>query len=95
MDLVNRGGAFEVNDKAFVFFREVEVRMQKQLTLSFNRVLVVDDQRDVIISAVAEDKTVQFYWTILSVDIDREGLTVKLLKENDRVMARYPGLFNS
>ena len=37
-----------------MFFREVEVRIQKQLTLSFNRVLVVDDQRDVIVSAVVE-----------------------------------------
>ena len=54
MDLVNRGGAFEVNDIAFVFFREVEVRIQKQLILSFK---VVDDQRDVIISAIAEDET--------------------------------------
>ena len=41
----------------------------------------MDDQRDVIISAVAEDKTVQFFLTILSVDTDREGLAVKLLKE--------------
>ena len=81
MDLVKRGGALEDNDIAFVFFREVEVRIQKKLTLSFNRVLIVEDQRDVIISAVAEDETVQFYWTILSVDIDREDLAVKLLKE--------------
>ena len=32
----------------------------------------MDDQRDVIISAVAEDETVKFFWTTISVDIDRD-----------------------
>ena len=40
---------------------EVEVRIPKQLALSFNRVLVLDDQRDVIVRSVEEDEAVQFY----------------------------------
>lgn len=38
-------------------------------------------RRETIISAIANDDNVQFFWTMLSVDIDGEEQAVKLLKQ--------------
>ena len=50
--------------------------------ITFERGSSVDSgQRETIISAVASDDDVQFFWTMLSVDIDGEEQAVKLLRE--------------
>lgn len=82
IDLVNRGGIFEVNDTTYLFFKEIELKVCNQLLLAFERSLSVGpSQQDSIVSAVAADESVQFYWTILSVDISDEGQAVQVLKE--------------
>ena len=83
IDLVNRGGLFEINDTTFTFFKEMERNVHRQLLLAFERHANMHDssQRDTIISSVAGDSSVQFYWTILSVDISDEGQAVQVLKE--------------
>lgn len=71
--LVNRGGLFEVNDTAFMLFKEIEVQVRKHLFIALQRCTVVDGgQREVIVSAVASDNTIRRYWTTLSVDIESE-----------------------
>jgi hypothetical protein len=82
IDLVNRGGLFEINDGTYVFFKEIELKVRRQLLLAFEHHDCLDSsQRDHIISAVAGDDSVQFHWTILSVDISDEGQAVHVLKE--------------
>lgn len=81
IDLVNRGGLFEINDTTYVFFREVEIKVRKKLFMAFNRTTVDRDLKDSIISTIASDDNVQFYWTILSVDIETEALAIKVLKQ--------------
>lgn len=82
IDLVNRGGAFEVSDTTYMFFKEVELKVRKFLLLAFERNTDVDSsQRDSIVCAIAGDESIQFYWTVLSVDIENEGQAVQVLKE--------------
>ena len=39
------------------------------------------NKKETIVHAVAEDDGLQFYWTMLSIDIESEEQAVKLLKE--------------
>ena len=79
--LVNRGGLFEINDTAFMLFKEIELIVRKHLFITFERGSSVDSGQHETITAVANDDSVQFFWTMLSVDIDGEEQAVKLLKE--------------
>ena len=80
--LVNRGGLFEINDTTLLLLKEIELISCKQLCITFERGSSVDSgHRETIISAIANDDNVQFFWTVLSVDIDGEEQAVKLLKE--------------
>ena len=83
IDLVNRGGAFDVSDTTYMFFKEVELQVRKQLLLTFERNLTIEDssQREAIVCAVVGNESVQFYWTMLSIDICEEKQAVKVLKE--------------
>ncbi len=82
IELINRGGVFEVSDTTYMFFKEIELKVRKQLLMAFERNLAVDSShKDSIICAVAGDESVQFYWTLLSVDISSECQAVKVLKE--------------
>ncbi len=80
---VDRGGLFEVNDTAYLLFRIIELRVRKHLLISFSKGSTLDEinKREVIASAVAADDDVQFYWTLLSVDITNEQIAIDLLKE--------------
>ena len=80
---VDRGGLFEVNDTAYLLFRIIELRVRKHLLISFSKGSTLDEinKREVIVSAVAADDDVQFYWTLLSVDITNEQIAIDLLKE--------------
>lgn len=78
---VNRGGLFEISDNTYTFFTEIEVRVRKQLLIAFDRKATEEDLRESIIDSVASDEDVQFYWTILSVDIEREDQATLVLKQ--------------
>ena len=81
--LVDSGGLFEVNDTAYSLFLVIELRVRKQLMITFNRGSSLDeeDQRQTITRAVAADEDIQFYWTLLSVDITDEIKATTLLSE--------------
>ena len=80
---VDRGGLFEVNDTAYLLFRTLELSVRKQLMISLSKGSTLDEKskKDVIVSAAAADEDVQFYWTLLSVDITDEHQAIVLLKE--------------
>ena len=79
---VNRGGLFEVNDMAYLLFREIEINLQDKLTKLLQPSATVQlDRKEELITSTAQDDTVQFYWTMLSADIDGEEESVELLRD--------------
>ena len=78
---VNRGGLFEVNDTAFSLFCEIELTMRDRLSAILKSSPVETDQKDRLMKLVCEDEDVQFYWSMLSLDIDTEQNAALHLKE--------------
>ena len=78
---MNRGDLFEVNDTTFSLFREIELGMRDRLSAILESSSVEADQKDRLVKLVCEDDDVQFYWSMLSVDIDTEHNASLLLKE--------------
>ena len=78
---LNRGGLFEVNDETYRLFREVEVKMQSTLMAVLKRSVAVSGQKQSIIDAVANDDDVQFFWALLTCDIQEEEDAITLLKD--------------
>ena len=75
---INRGGLFEINDMTYSLFQEIEMKVRRHLLLQFHKVTA--DQRGSIISTIASDETIQFFWTILSVDIPDEKEAMDVLE---------------
>ena len=71
----SRGGLFEVNDTCFLFFRSVELKTQLCLPLLLNQ----QSTKEAVTQSIVVDHDVQFYWCMLSVDINNE-YTQELLK---------------
>ena len=78
---VNRGGLFEVNDSTFALFREIELCIRNQLTSTLTSSTTQPYQKYQLIKAAYEDIDVQFYWSLLSIDLDTSNLADELLKE--------------
>ena len=64
---MNRGGLFEINDMTYNLFKEIELKVCHHLK--------------VITGAVCKCDNIQFYWTIVSIDILVEEHAIKLLEE--------------
>ena len=77
----SRGGLFEINDEAYRLFKEIEMKMQKQLLSILESSLSLPGKRELVIDAVAGDDDVQFLWVLLSCDITDEEDAICLLKE--------------
>ena len=77
--VVNRGGLFEVNDTTFEFFKEIEMKVRKKLLIAFDTKNV--DVRESIVDSISSDDDVQFFWTLISVDIETEAQATKVLKQ--------------
>ena len=74
---VNRGGLFEVNNMAYLLFRETEINLRDKLTKLLQPSATVQlDRKEELITSTAQDDTIQFYWTMLSADIDGEEESV-------------------
>ena len=58
-------------------FKEIELKVRHHLFVSFHR--KSSEGREAIIGAVCDN--IQFYWTILSIDILVEEHAIKLLEE--------------
>lgn len=78
---VNKGEIFDVNDTAFSLFREIELGMRDRLSAILKSSSVETDQKDQLVKLMCKDEDVQFYGSMLSVDIDTENNAAVLLRE--------------
>ena len=80
---VNRGGLFEINDMAYLLFREIENNLRDKLTYQLHPSSALSelDKKEQLVSTALNDDNVQFYWTMLSTDIDDEQDSMELLRE--------------
>ena len=74
---INRGGLFEVNDRAYLLFRDVSEVLRETT--------VQQDRKEEIISSVVQNDDVLFYWTLLSEDVKGEQESLELLHVQDIV----------
>ena len=78
-EMINRGGLFPINDETLTFFIAIErvtrIHLLKYCSNNYGNI------RDVLIKIVTEDSDVQFYWTLISQDIDEEEDAIRLLEE--------------
>lgn len=79
ISLSNRGGLFEVNDISYLMFRDIELKVRKCLFSILGRTTTCD--KETLIHSVSSDLNIQFYWSMLSVDIEDEESAIKLLQE--------------
>lgn len=77
-EAVDRGGLFKVNDKAYQFFLDLEMRVRKHLPslLGPNSKSL---KKDVVDDIVTSDD-VLFSWMTVTADFDDEGLSSELLR---------------
>ena len=78
---INRGGLFEVNDRAYLLFREIEMNLQCKLSEVLRETTVQQDRKEELISSVVQNDNVLFYWTLLSEDIEGEQESLELLRD--------------
>lgn len=72
---VDRGGLFHINDPTFFFFRSVEMATQALLPNHLRNSSTISLQQK-----ITKDEDVQFYWSMVSVDIEDETESLKLLQ---------------
>ncbi len=70
---VDRGGLFSVNNSTFSFFKAIEIKTQELLP---QHLAAKHD----LIKSIEEDDEVQFWWSMLAVDIPEEDASAELLK---------------
>ena len=68
-----------MNDETLTFFIAVEKVTRTYLPKYCSN--NYENTKDVLIKVITEDIDVQFYWTLISQDIDEEEDAVRLLKE--------------
>ena len=81
IQLVNRGGLFEVNTDSFLFFRALEIRVQESL---HNHLLSGQADKQEYISAILRNEEIHLLWSKLSTDIDTnssEELLVTIIEK--------------
>jgi len=81
IEQVNRGGLFEVNDTAYMLFKEIEINLQNNLKTHLQPAIVPSNTKEKLVSFVVQNRNVQFYWYRLSVDIHDEKCSQELLRE--------------
>lgn len=96
--LVNRGGFFEVNDTAYLLFKEIEVNLRGHITELLRPSTEVQNDHTnrkelLIISVVTNDK-VKEQWTTLSADIEEEHDSLELLKSIVDLWINNTWIFN-
>ena len=78
LEQINRGGLFEVNDTAYMLFKEIEVHLQSNLQKHLQPTPKYNDTKEKFLSPFVVGRNVQFK---LSVDIHDEKRSQNLLVE--------------
>ena len=73
---VNRGGLFFVSDEVYTFFLELEKKTRKFLPELIRQGSV---NKEAVLTEITADDNVQFFWCIISTDIDDEEASQELL----------------
>lgn len=86
VEKVNRGGLFDVSDEAYRLFVSIELAMRNKLANHLQKqkkdVISHDSKegKSAIIEFVIHNVDVQFYWSMISVDIEDEEHNSELLR---------------
>ena len=83
VERVNRGGLFDVSDEAYRLFVSIEMAMRSKLTEHLKKQKMTEDSREgksAIIDFVLKNDDIQFYWSMLSIDIEEEEHNSELLQ---------------
>lgn len=75
---IDRGGLFYVDDKSFMLFKAIEMKTQELLPQHLRTQQTSSKQ---LIAEVVADDDVQFWWSMISIDIDLEIEQSQLLEE--------------
>ena len=75
---IDRGGLFYVDDKSFMLFKAIEIKTQELLPQHLRTQQTSSKE---LIAEVVADDDVQFWWSMISIDIDLEIEQSQLLEE--------------
>ena len=78
---INRGGLFEVNDYdlAYQLFKEIEINLQHKHMNRLKPSSAPGNTKAEMIVSVLSNENIQFYWSMLSTDIQDEQSSQGLL----------------
>ena len=75
VEKVNRGGLFDISDEDYRLFISIEMSMRKKLAEHLKKQRVTEassEGESAIIEFVIKNDDVQFYWSMLSIDMEEE-----------------------
>ena len=82
MEMVNRGGLFPINENSFHLFIEIEKCVRIYLPEHLKKSKSGNDSfKDNVHNKIIKNENVQFYWTLLSQDIERPDDSLLLLTD--------------
>ena len=75
---VDRGGLFPVNNTSYLLFKQLEIEVQKHYNYK-NLATSQIPTRNEIVKFITASKDIQFYWHLLSSDVEEEVANHELL----------------
>lgn len=76
--LVDRGGLYHVSDNCYLFFRALELKTRHLLPQHLQN---PSKSKDLLIKELLDDEDIQFFWSMLSVDISDPDTAYELLQD--------------
>lgn len=77
MTRIDQGGLMHINDTAFCFYRAIELKTHEHLSCH----LAVKADKSDLLNKITEDDEVQFWWSMVSIDVPDEDGGAELLNE--------------
>ena len=78
--MVDRGGLFNINESGFILFRCIELKTQACLPQHLQQASCETSKME-LLKNIESDEEMQFYWSMVAVDIDNESSSQELLHE--------------
>ena len=76
--LVDRGGLYHVSDNCYLFFHAMELKTRNLLPQHLQN---PSKSKDLLIQELLGDEDVQFFWSMLSIDISDPDAALELLQD--------------
>lgn len=91
---VDSGGLFRINDEMYVLFYEIEKKVQQFLVKLIGQSSQLDKEE--IIEEIVTDDDIQFFWSMISVDIDQHvGEQLLTPNANCSIVVYHTWILNS